>query len=98
MQSSQRPSERTARRKAADEATKKIRLQSQEACNSRGSRGCGRRIKKFPFPSLSEVLEMEKFSLLEIMDSSGEQVEEEVRVNDEWVFTNCFLNIQANCL
>jgi hypothetical protein len=70
-----------SRCKAAREASKKIRIQVGQ---SGGSSKCRRRRSSSPTtPLLSEVLNMDTFSVLAIMDSSGEAVEEEVRVNDE---------------
>jgi hypothetical protein len=76
------------RRKAAEEASKKIQLLGLERGQSGGSRRRPHAHKKDPFPSVSEVLEMETFSVLAIMDSEEEGVEEEIRVNDECVFRN----------
>jgi hypothetical protein len=51
--------------------------------------GSTRHLKKNDFfSSLSQLLKMEEFSILEIVDSAEEGVEEEVRVDDECVFTN----------
>jgi hypothetical protein len=93
MASSTSPSEITAvpRRKAAQDASQKIKSLGLDACQTGGS---ARHLKKHdakknhPFPSLSQVLKMEEFSILEIVDSAEEGVEEEVRVDDEYVFTN----------
>ena len=76
------------RRKAAEEATKKLKLLGMESGQSGGSRRRQRAHENNPFPNLTEVLEMEEFSVLEITDSEGEGVEEEIRVNDECVFRN----------
>jgi hypothetical protein len=76
------------KRKAAQEASKKIALLGSKPGQRGGSRKHPPADKKNPFPPLSEVLKMEEFSVLSIMDSEEQGVEEDIRVNDECVFRN----------
>src|ERR1700678_37735 len=76
------------RRKAAQDASQKIKLLGLDAGGSTSHPKKHDPKKNDPFPSLSQVLKMEEFSILEIVDSAEEGVEEEVRVDDECVFTN----------
>jgi hypothetical protein len=68
---------RTAVRKAASEASRKIRVQAGQ-----GSGG-QQKDQESSIPSISQVLKMEPFALLEIMDRDQIGVEEQVRVDDE---------------
>ena len=80
-------SKNTAVRKAAQAATQKIQIQAREAGQSSGSSTRGQETdQEHSPPPLSQVLKMEKFTVLEITDCDQIKVEEEIRANDEWVF------------
>lgn len=75
------------RRRAAQEALRKIGLQNQKRRQTSGK--IKRRPDKNVFPPLSKVLKMDQFSVLEIVDSSGE-TRENIRVDDWCVFMVTF--------
>ena len=84
--STQASSKTTTVREAAQAASHKIRVQAQQAGQRSGHGQKGKTDKECSLPTLSKVLQMEQFSVLEIMDSEEIGVEEEIRVNDECVF------------